>query len=162
MVLKMMNNLRDESGRGLALSSTMRMGSEHGNEYEIPMQLPAHPGVIHVLHHFQGSTDNYRLYVNMIISGGMGVSMARRTTFVVLPRYCKSLRRFLDDRRAGKRDDDVSLKSGCVYGSREGSGDELEYSGVRESEWRLLLIELLDIVVFLGSQYVAHRDIKVC
>lgn len=137
-IIKMVNNLRqDDDRRPISRSSHLRR--EHGVEYELPLRLPPHPGVVMVLHHYAGSTAAFSHHLGLIMPAFLPVSMASRTTFMVMPEYRTSLQRWLRGRRRER--DDVA--------------------DVSEDEWRLIVVQALDILTLLQAHFIAHRDIKV-
>jgi hypothetical protein len=52
-----------------------------------------------VLHHYAGSTAAFSHHLQLLMPAFLPVSMVSRTTFVVMPQYSTSLRRWLRDRR---------------------------------------------------------------
>lgn len=116
-------------------SQTPALQRRFGSEYEIPLTLPRHPGVVHILHAYYGNTDDFREYVHFHpfrVPEGIPVGWASRTAFVVMPYYSKSLRKYISDRPAG----------------------------LTSSEWYSIVLSLLHTLTFLSQHHVAHRDLK--
>ena len=157
VVLKVLNNLRSE-GMDVAISRSSHLSREHSAEYEVPLALPPHPHVVMVLHHYVGSTAPFVRYLDVLVPPGLDVdvSMAARTTMVVMPQYKTSLKEAAEARAAGGSS--PSLAAGSPLLSAADGGAVVR--GVCEREWAFVVVQAARAVAFVREHGVAHRDIK--
>jgi serine/threonine protein kinase len=137
LVLKVLNNVKTSDGSDIRFQSrTTHLRREFGSEYEIPTALPPHPGIICVLHWYNGDTTPFVRYLPLLfppdVIAEAALRMARRTTFLVMPKYKRSLKSWL-------------LELGRP---------------VTEVEWIVILLQLLEVLRVLRANFVAHRDLK--
>ena len=156
VVLKVLNNLRSE-GMDMSLSRTSHLSREHSAEYKVPLSLPPHPHVVVVLHHYVGSTGPFARFLDILMPPGLDVdvSMASRTTMVVMPQYKTSLKDVAELRAEGRPS---PLAPGSPLLSAADGGPRIR--GVYEREWTFVFTQALRAVTFLRENGVAHRDIK--
>ena len=123
----------------------------------MPLALPPHPHIVTILHHYLGNTAPFHRFLRLLVPPGLDVdvTMAARSTFVVMPVYSGSLKSWAASRAA------VTTLPATLYGGAPAppSGASI-VQGVCEREWALVGLQALRAVAFLREYGVAHRDIK--
>ncbi|XP_041366020.1 uncharacterized protein LOC121381011 isoform X2 [Gigantopelta aegis] len=142
-ILKMMINLInmdfDQHSDGYSLDG--HLIRNFGMEYHVPLLLDKYPNIIKVLHHYQGSTENFLQFQNLLIPHNLDVpiEMARRTTFIVMETFPQTLQSFM-----------VTQRTACPEPS----------FGLPDLFLLNLLYQLLEVLCVLQDMRIVHRDIK--
>ena len=149
-------------------SRTSHLSRAFGAEFEVPLALPPHPHVVTVLHHYAGDTTPFRRHLGLLIPASLDVevTMASRSTFVVMPVYQGSLKSLAATAASTA---ECAVPSSpqhrdAVYGgvpnALMSASPEAAVRGMHEREWALVFVQALRTAAFLREHGVAHRDIK--
>ncbi len=169
-VIKMLNSVCEEAT--CAGVSPQRRPREVSSEFQVPLRLPPHPGIVTVLHHFRGSTAAYQSFLALLSplselqelsprrgeDHGAADDVVATAAFVAMPAYDVTLRRWIEDRKTAAQGTAVTAIAGGDSSGGDG-GDGVW--GVPETHWRSLLLQALDVLSVLQKHFVAHRNIKV-
>lgn len=143
LILKMMINLinMDYNRHGDGYSLDSYLTKNFGPEYDIPCKLKAHPNIVTILHHYDGSTERFRKFLSLVIPNKFDVpiEMASRTTFLVMKKFPETLKSFMVLQRTKLPDPNYGLSSTFIY---------------------QVLYQILSAVYHLQRNGVVHRDIK--
>eukprot|EP00118_Oscarella_pearsei_P019911 m.214261 g.214261 ORF g.214261 m.214261 type:complete len:859 (+) comp39807_c1_seq7:2007-4583(+) len=100
LILKVMINLVNmyNGGHGSGQSLTHFLSGQFGAEHDVPLQLPRHPNIVEIRHHYHGSTAQFTQFLPYIIPPHMDVrlELANKTTFTVMNEYQSNLRAHAD------------------------------------------------------------------
>lgn len=142
-VLKMMTNLLNlqtvQHGDGYSLDPFL--AEKFGSEHNLPVNIPFHPNIITIRHHYIGATERFKKFMNLLIPVKLDVpiEMANRTSFLVMDKYQQTLKSFMVQQRT-------------VY-SKPSFG--------LDSKFLLqLLYQILSAISHLKKHDIVHRNIK--
>ncbi len=169
-VIKMLNSVCEEAT--CAGVSPQRRPREVSSEFQVPLRLPPHPGIVTVLHHFRGSTAAYQSFLALLSplselqelsprrgeDHGDADDVVATAAFVAMPAYDVTLQRWIEDRKTAAQGTAMTAIAGGDSSGGDG-GDGVW--GVPETHWRSLLLQALDVLSVLQKHFVAHRNIKV-
>ena len=147
LVLKMMVNLLNQTDHDSGQSGTLFLKKQFSAEHSVPISIPYHPNVVHLLHSYNGSTAPFKRYLPLLVPEGLDVDidMASRTSFLAMREYPFSLKNFVNKFLEHK----VKL---CLM-AKERIREELHLV-------LLLLLQSLFSLQHLKTSRVVHRDIK--
>lgn len=125
-------------GDGFSMSTYLN--ETFSPEYTVPEQLLEHAGVLKILHHYEGSTDRFKKFVNMLVNQSAEVPfvMANRSLFIVLDYFPQSLEDFICDLNLAYSDSN--------YGSTI-------------TFLTMILYQLLSLLHFIQDRNITHRNI---
>ncbi|XP_067650082.1 uncharacterized protein [Haliotis asinina] len=142
-ILKMMINLinLDYTNHDQGCSLDGYLIRNFGPEYHVPLFLSKHRNIVSVMHYYQGSTDHFRRYQDLLVPSSLDVplEMATRTSFLVLESYPQTLLSFMVNQR-------TICPEPCY--------------GLPNVFLLLLLYQMLSVIDFLQCNHIVHRDIK--
>ncbi|XP_046339804.1 uncharacterized protein LOC124120938 [Haliotis rufescens] len=142
-ILKMMVNLinLDFTNHDQGCSLDGYLIRNFGPEYHVPLLLSKHRNIVSVMHYYQGSTDQFRRYQDLLVPSNLDVplEMATRTSFLVLESYPQTLLSFMVNQR-------TICPEPCY--------------GLPNVFLLLLLYQMLSVIDFLQCNHIVHRDIK--
>ncbi|XP_046568300.1 LOW QUALITY PROTEIN: uncharacterized protein LOC124276697 [Haliotis rubra] len=142
-ILKMMINLinLDYTNHDQGCSLDGYLIRNFGPEYHVPLFLSKHRNIVSVMHYYQGSTDQFRRYQDLLVPSSLDVplEMATRTSFLVLESYPQTLLSFMVNQR-------TICPEPCY--------------GLPNVFLLLLLYQMLSVLDFLQCNHIVHRDIK--
>lgn len=143
LILKVMINLINmfSAGHGSGQSMTAFLSGQFGAEHEVPLQLPKHPNVIQILHHFHGSTRPFNQFLRYMIPPHFDVHLeqANKTTFMVMKEYASTL---------------------SFYASQMKEASPTPPYGFEQDYLLCLLFQLASAINHLLKYGICHRDIK--
>ena len=110
-------------------------------EYLIPEQLLEHAGVLKILHHYEGPTDRFKKFVNLLVNQAPDIpfEMANRSLFLVMDYIPLTLESLMSD--INIRSSDTSYGSLVLFLS-------------------LILYQLLSLLDFIQNRNIVHRNLK--
>ena len=128
-------------GHGSGQSLGNFLAGQFGAEHSVPLQLPRHPNIAEIRHHYDGSTSQFTRYLPYIVPPHMDVrlELATKTTFMAMKEYDTTLQAFADRLRV--------TNSAPPY-------------GFTETHAFALLAQISSAVHHLLHFGVVHRDIK--
>ena len=142
-VVQVMINLINmcSAGHGSGQSMTTFLAGQFGAEHDVPLQLPKHPNIAEILHHFHGSTRPFNQFLRYMIPPQFDVHLeqASKTTFMVMREYVCTLRSFVAQKKEANPTPPYGLEQDYIL---------------------CLLIQLGSAINHLLQYGVCHRDMK--